>query len=162
MLDRMSSNDRAIRRSVVALLAVALTLLVGACAINSTTPAPRSTIIFIVRNTTHTTRSFKFTGSATVADVTGRLACGETTIGTTWDPSWAFGVGDPKGGDTKVIGSTDSPELRVASGTAQALTVIIVIDSSGARAIDHHPGAPAAGDAATLDPAICPTPSPSA
>jgi hypothetical protein len=142
MLDRMSASHRPIRRSARALLGLLLVVLVAACSTSATTPQPRATIAFLVRNATHTAATYRFTGSATVADVTGPLdACKETTIGATWDPTWTFAING-----RKILASTDSADYQPGASARNGLTVIVIIDTSGVRTSDVHPGAPNAGD----------------
>jgi hypothetical protein len=140
----MSANTRPICRSSMALLGMllALTVLLGGCNQKATTSGPPATIAFLVRNATHTTGSYRFMGSATPTDLTGPLnACAETTIGTTWDPSWTFEVSGKK-----VVASSDSADLQPGANARDGLTVIVIIDSGGVRAAEVHPGAPDAGD----------------
>ena len=140
MLDRMSASHRPIRRSARALLGLLLVVLVAACSTSATTPQPRATIAFLVRNATHTAATYRFTGSATVADVTGPLdTCKETTIGATWDPTWTFAISGGKK-------ATGPGHRRGVKGARNGLTVIVIIDTSGVRTSDVHPGAPDAGD----------------
>jgi hypothetical protein len=142
MLDRMSASRRSIRHAASALLGLSLVVLLGACNTSATTPQPRATIAFLVRNETGKAATYRFSGSATRADVTGPLACfSETTIGTTWDPTWTFEVNG-----RKAVASTDSADLQPGANARGGLTVIVVVDASGIRATDVHPGAPDAGD----------------
>ena len=123
-------------------LAVVLAVLAGACNASAQTPQPRATIAFLVRNDTGRSATYRFTGSATAADVSGPLNCfSETTVGTTWDPTWTFLVDG-----RKAIASTDSADLQPGPNARNGLTVMITIDTSGVRATDIHPGPPDAGD----------------
>ena len=126
----------------VVILLILLALLAAACNTSAQTPQPRATIAFLVRNDTGRGATYRFTGSATVADVTGPLNCyAETTIGTTWDPVWTFLIDG-----RKAIASTDSADLQPGPSAKNGLTVMITIDASGVRATDVHPGPPDAGD----------------
>jgi hypothetical protein len=142
----MSPNRALVRRFLAGpagALLVALAMVLAACS-PATTPAPRSTITFLVQNQTGTNATYRFEGSATVADVTGPLGCqAQTTIGTTWDPTWTFLINDKR-----VIGSADSGDLLPGAGSHQALTVIIVIDQAGVRTTAHA-GPPLNGQVAT-------------
>ncbi len=149
---RPSAGRRAVRGR--ALIIAVLVLLVAACS-PATTPAPRATITFLVQNQTHSDAIYRFEGSATVADVTGPLGCmAQTTVGTTWDPTWTFLVNDQR-----VIGSTDSTDLRPGAGSHQALTVIVVLDQAGVRSTAHA-GPPLAGEVATPVPSPAPSRTP--
>jgi hypothetical protein len=147
----MSANTRPIRRSARALVGMllALAVLLGGCDLSATAAQPRATIAFLVRNATHTIAAYRFTGSATPVDRTGPLnACAETTIVTTWDPSWTFEVNG-----NKVVASTDSTDLQPGANARDGLTVIVIIDSGGTRTAEVHPGSPNAGD--TAAPSSC-------
>ena len=146
----MSTPDRPSRpvaggpaaQRLAIILAVVLALVAGACNTSAQTPQPRATIAFLVRNDTGRTATYRFTGSNTVADVSGPLNCfSETTVGTTWDPTWTFLVDG-----RKAIASTDSADLQPGPNAKNGLTVLITIDTSGVRATDVHPGPPDAGD----------------
>ena len=120
-------------------------LTVAACS-PATTPAPRATITFVVTNSTSTLGSFRFTGSA--ADVTGPICRqGQTVVGATWDPVWRFALNG-----RRVIGSTDSADLQPGPSARNGLTVMIVVDPSGARSTAHA-GPPLSGE-------VAPVPSP--
>jgi hypothetical protein len=146
---RLSAGRRAVRGH--GLIIAVLALLLAACS-PATTPAPRATITFLVQNQTGSEATYRFEGSATVADVTGPLDCmAQTPVGTTWDPTWTFLINDQR-----VIGSTDSTDLQPGAGSHQALTVIIVLDQGGVRSTVHA-GPPLAGEVET--PAPSPVPS---
>jgi hypothetical protein len=121
----------------------------------ATTAAPRATITFLVRNNTGANATYRFTGSATLADVTGPLDCqAQTTVGTTWDPVWSFSINGQR-----AIGSTDSADLQPGASARDGLTVIIVIDVSGVRSTAHA-GPPLAGEADTPPPSVVPPATP--
>ena len=137
-------------------LAAGLALLATACS-TATTPAPRATISFLVQNTTTALDSYRFTGSATVADVSGPICRqAQTVVGTTWDPIWSFSINGQR-----AIGSTDSADLQPGASARDGLTVIIVINVGGIQT-SAHAGPPLAGEAATAPPTPAPgaTPAP--
>lgn len=158
----MSANVRAtssaggrLPRRILTLVALALAVLLSACS-PATTPAPRATITFLLNNTTTTLGSFRFTGSATVADVTGPVCRqAQTIVGTTWDPIWSFSISG-----RRAIGSTDSADLQPGASARDGLTVIIEINVSGVQTTAHA-GLPLAGEAATPPPTPVPTATPS-
>ena len=132
-------------------LAMALAVILSACS-PALTPAPRATITFLVNNTTTTLGSFRFTGSATVADVTGPVCRqGQTIVGTTWDPIWSFSINGQR-----AIGSTDSADLQPGASARDGLTVIVVINVGGVQTTAHA-GPPLAGEAATAAPSPQPS-----
>ena len=132
---------------------VALAVLLAACS-PATTPAPRATITFLVRNTTTNLESYRFTGSSTVADVTGPLCRqAQVVVGTTWDPVWSFAINGQR-----AIGSTDSADLQPGASARDGLTVIIVINVSGVQTTAHA-GPPLAGEA-DVPPSPPPSPEP--
>jgi hypothetical protein len=156
----MSARPRPGRRTVprpagllATALVAALAALIVACS-PATTSAPRATITFLVRNTTTTSMHFDFSGSATVADVTGPLCPqAQTVVGTTWDPVWSFSI-DGK----RAIGSTDSADLQPGASARDGLTVIIMVNVSGVQTTAHA-GPALAGEADTPPPSV---PSPTA
>ena len=140
------------RLLVLGLIAMALA---AACS-PALTPAPRATISFLVNNTTTTLGNYRFTGSATVADVTGPVCRqAQTIVGTTWDPTWTFSINGQR-----AIGSTDSADLQPGASARDGLTVIIVINVGGVQTTAHA-GPPLAGEAATPPPTPVPTATPS-
>ncbi|HEY7828546.1 MAG TPA: hypothetical protein VIB99_09935 [Candidatus Limnocylindrales bacterium] len=155
MPELMSAPARPGRRTVprpvgrlATALVVVLAVLIVACS-PATTPAPRATITFLVRNTTTTPATFDFSGSATVADVTGPLCRqAQTVVGTTWDPVWSFSINGQR-----AIGSTDSADLQPGASARDGLTVIIVISLSGVQKTAHA-GPPLAGEADTPAPSV--------
>jgi hypothetical protein len=159
MPELMRSRARPGRRTVprsagllAAALVAVLAVLIVACS-PATTPAPRATITFLVRNTTTTPGTFDFSGSATVADVTGPLCRqAQTVVGTTWDPVWSFSINGQR-----AIGSTDSADLQPGASARNGLTVIIVVNVSGVQATAHA-GPALAGEADTPPPSALPTP----
>ena len=153
MLDRMSASFRPLRPAAAAFAGLLLAVLVAACSTSASTPQPRATINFIVHNDTRNLGSYVFTGSASVLPASGPLDClFATRIGTTWDPSWNLQVNDKK----NAVASSDAADLQVGPDSRATLTVIIVIDSSGVRVTNIHPGTP---DAAEI-PTPLPNPSP--
>ena len=152
MLDRMSVNTRPRHRTMAAVGGVLLAVLLNACGTSATTPQPRATINFLIRNNTTTCATYRFTGSATVLPSTGPIdSMWDTRLGATWDPTWTLEINGKK-----AVASSDASDLQVAADSRASLTVILVIDTSGVRTTDVHPGAPDAGEIASPDPSATP------
>ncbi len=155
MLDRMSASLRPLRPAAAALAGLLLAVLVAACSTTASTPQPRATINFIVHNQTIHNAAYKFVGSASVLAASGPLDCLQPTrIGTTWDPTWSLEING-----RKIVASADAPDLQLGSDSRASLTVILVIDSSGIRTTNIHPGPPDAGEIPSQVP-LSPSPTP--
>jgi hypothetical protein len=137
---------------MAALGGLLLAVLLSACGSSSTTPQPRATINFLIRNNTTKCASYRFTGSATVLPSTGPIdSLWDTRLGATWDPTWTLEINAKK-----AVASSDASDLQLGTDTGASLTVIIVIDASGVRTTDVHPGPPNAGEVASPDPSATP------
>ena len=153
MLDRMSVHPSPRRRALGATGGLLLAVLLSACGTSSTTSAPRATINFLIRNNTTRSATYRFTGSATVLPSSGPAPClAAIRIGATWDPIWALDING-----RQVVASSDAADLQLGSDPRAALTVTVVIDTSGVRLTNVHPGAPDADEVASPGPSACPS-----
>ena len=158
----MSANTGPRRRTIAVLGALFAAVLLSGCGANSSTPQPRATINFIVHNDTRKIGTYVFTGSASALPASGPLDClFATRIGATWDPSWTLQINDKK-----AVASSDAADLQLGADQRATLTVILVIDTSGIRLTNVHPGAPDAAEIPTplpsQSPGTSPSPGPSA
>jgi hypothetical protein len=152
MLDRMSASLRPLRPAAAAFAGLLLAVLLGACSTSASTPQPRATIAFIVHNETGRNGTYRFVGSASVLPAAGPLDCLQPTrIGATWDPTWSLDING-----RKIVASAAAPDLQLGSDPRASLTVIVVIDGSGTRTTNIHPGPPDAGEI----PSAVPSPTP--
>ena len=148
----MSVHPSPRRRALGATAGLLLAVLLSACGTSSTTTAPRATINFLIHNDTTHAGTYRFTGSASVLPAAGPLSCLQMTfVGATWDPSWTLEIDG-----RKLVASADATDLQLKADPRASLTVVVVIDGSGIRTTNVHPGSPDAVEIPT--PVASPTP----